>query len=67
MDSTRFDDLTKALATATSRRQALKALAAATVGGMLGLGGIGTTFAKNMTCAQWCSAVFGENTPADEQ
>jgi hypothetical protein len=67
MDSSRIDDLTKALATATSRRQALKALAATTIGGLLGLGGIGTTFAKNSTCAQWCAQVFGDNTPADEQ
>lgn len=36
MDSSRFDDLTKALATATSRRQALKTLAATTLGGIRG-------------------------------
>jgi hypothetical protein len=42
MDPTTFDDLTKALATSTSRRQALKTIAAATIGGILGLGGIGT-------------------------
>jgi hypothetical protein len=46
MDSTRFDDLTKALATATSRRQALKTIAATTLGSILGLAGIGTAFAK---------------------
>jgi hypothetical protein len=67
MDSSRFDELTKALATATSRRQALKTIAATTLGSILGLGGIGTALASNMTCAQWCQAVFGENTPADEQ
>jgi hypothetical protein len=44
MDSTRFDNLTKALATATSRRQALKTIAATTLGSILGLAGIGTAF-----------------------
>jgi hypothetical protein len=46
MEPSRFDDLTKALATATSRRQALKTIAATTLAGLLGLGGIGTAFAK---------------------
>ena len=44
MDATRFDDLTKALATSTSRRVALKAIGAA-LGGALGLSSIGTAFA----------------------
>src|SRR5437588_1033350 len=48
MEPSRFDELTKALATATSRRQALKAIAA-TVGGTLGLSRIGTVFAKPCT------------------
>src|SRR5438105_1546419 len=46
MEPSRFDELTKTLATATSRRQALKTIAATTLGGILGLGGIGTAFAK---------------------
>ena len=46
MGPSRFDDLTKTLATATSRRQALKTLAATALGGLLGLGGIGTAFAN---------------------
>ena len=46
MESTRFDDLTKALATATSRRQALKAIVATIIGGLLGLDSTGTAFAK---------------------
>ena len=46
MEPTRFDDLTKALAAATSRRQALKTIAATTLGGILGLSGIGNVFAK---------------------
>ena len=44
MEPTKFDELTKALATSTARRQALKAIAATTLGGILGLGGIGTAF-----------------------
>jgi hypothetical protein len=46
MDPSKFDDLTKAMATSTSRRKALKTIAATTLGGILGLGGIGTAFAK---------------------
>lgn len=46
MDSSRFDEFTKALATPASRRQALKTLAATTFGGILALSGIGTAFAK---------------------
>ena len=46
MDPSKFDDMTKAMATSTSRRQALKTIAATTLGGILGLGGIGTAFAK---------------------
>ena len=67
MEPTKFDDLTKALATSTSRRQALKTIAATTLGSILGLSGIGTAFGKNKTCAQWCAAVFGDNTPAAKQ
>jgi hypothetical protein len=43
MDSSRFDELTKALAIATSRRQALKAIGAA-LGGALGFSRIGIAF-----------------------
>ena len=52
MDSTKFDELTKVLATGISRREALKTIAATTLGSILGLGGIGTAFAdppKNAT------------------
>jgi acyl-CoA synthetase (AMP-forming)/AMP-acid ligase II len=42
MESSRFDELTKALATSTSRRQALKTIAATTLGSILGLSGLGT-------------------------
>jgi hypothetical protein len=50
MEPSRFDELTKALATATSRRQALKTIAATTIGSILGLSGIGTVFAKPPKC-----------------
>ncbi len=49
MDSSRFDELTKALVTSTSRRQALKTIAATTLGGILGLSGLGTAFGAT-TC-----------------
>jgi hypothetical protein len=45
MDSTRFDNLTRALATAPTRRKAIGAIIA-TIGGALGLGGLSTSFAK---------------------
>ncbi len=46
MEPSRFDDLTKALATSTSRRHALKTIVATALGGLLGLGGIGTALAN---------------------
>jgi hypothetical protein len=46
MDSSKFDAFTKALATAPSRRHALKTIAATTIGALLGLGGGGIAFAK---------------------
>lgn len=54
MDSSKFDVFTKALATATSRRQALKAIGV-TVGGILGLGGAGTALAKCAGIGESCS------------
>ena len=71
MEPSKFDELTKALATATSRRQALKAIAATTLGSILGLAGIGTAFAKchdvghnceeNSTCcSQNCCIAAGQ-------
>ena len=46
MEPSKFDELTKALASATSRRQALKAITVTIFGSIAGLGGIGTAFAK---------------------
>ena len=67
MEPSTFDELTKALTTATSRRQALRRIA-----GILGgtaLAGLfpGLALAKNKTCAQFCASVFGANTPAAER
>jgi hypothetical protein len=60
-----LDSLARGLANGSiSRRKAIKFIAATTLGGILGLSGIGTASAKNKTCAQWCAAVFGANTPA---
>ena len=50
MESNKFDELTKTLATSTSRRQALKTLAATALGGLLGASSIGTAFAASPTC-----------------
>ncbi len=67
MEPSRFDELTKALATATSRRQALRRIA-----GMLGgtvLAGLfpGLALADNSACAHFCADVFGADTPAAGQ
>ena len=45
MQSSNFDELTKALAASTSRRHALRLIATASVGALLGLGGVSTAFA----------------------
>ena len=54
MDPTSFDDLTKALASSTSRRQVLKTIVATTLGSLLGLDGIGTA----LRCVHELSAPF---------
>ena len=66
MNSTKFDDLSKALATATSRRQALRR-----IGGILGgtalaglFPGLVSAGGGNSACAQFCASVFGADTPA---
>jgi hypothetical protein len=45
MNPSNFDELTKALAASTSRRHALRLIATASVGALLGLGGVSTAFA----------------------
>src|SRR5215469_10988680 len=64
MESSHFDEVTKALATATSRRQALRR-----IGGILGgtaLAGLfpGLALASNSACTTFCNAVFGAETQA---
>ena len=82
MHPSNFDELTKALATSTSRRQALRTILGASIGGLLGIGGISTAFGRqrhrtritapsgpkgNSNCAKWCAQVFGPNTSAAGQ
>jgi hypothetical protein len=50
MQPSNFDELTKALATSTSRRHALRLIATASIGGLFGLGGIRMAFGKNSPC-----------------
>ncbi len=68
MQPTRFDELTKTLASATSRRQVLKTIATASIGSLVGLAGIRSLFGaasgSNKDCAKWCAQVFGPNTSA---
>ena len=47
MNPSNFDDLTKALPNSTSRRQALRTILTASVGGLLGIGGISTAFGRH--------------------
>jgi hypothetical protein len=79
MNSSNFDELTKALATSTSRRHALRTIVTASIGGLLGVSTISTAFGRprarpapsgprgNSNCAKFCAAVFGPNTPAANQ
>ena len=66
MNPTKFDELTKELAKSTSRRQALRTIVTASIGGVVGLGAIRSVFGAggNSFCAQWCHAVFGETVAA---
>jgi cell division septation protein DedD len=64
MEPEKFEAFTKAIATATSRRQALRR-----IGAMLGgtaLAGLfpGLAKADNSACAHFCAKVFGADTPA---
>src|SRR5216684_4374836 len=67
MDSTRFDKLTKALATPTSRRQALRRIGGTLTGALLASWPFGHALASNSACAKFCNAVFGADTPAADQ
>jgi len=47
MQPSNFDELTKALATSTSRRHALRLIVTASIGSLFGLGGISTAFGRH--------------------
>jgi len=59
MDSSKFDELTRALASTTSRRQALKTLAASTLGGIFTFSGLGRAFAREKHCERGETNCFG--------
>jgi len=52
MTSSNFDELTRALASSTSRRQTIKAIFASTLGGVLAFGGLGTALAAPLPCGK---------------
>src|SRR5215467_9610468 len=64
MNPTKFDELTKELAKSTSRRQALRTIVTASIGGVVGLGAIRSVFGSNAFCDRWCHAVFGQTMAA---
>ena len=53
MEPSQFDEFTKAMATPTSRRQAIKTFVASTFGGIFALSGLGRAFASG--CHPACS------------
>src|SRR2546425_3569598 len=67
MDPTRFDNLTKAMATPASRRQALRRIGGTLTGVTLASLLPGHALADNSACAHFCDSVFGADTPAASQ
>lgn len=67
MDSSRFDKLTKALATPTSRRQALVRIGGTLSAALLASWPFSHALASNSACAKFCDAVFGADTAAASQ
>ncbi len=67
MDPTKFDELTKSLATPTSRRQAVKTLAASAFGSMLAFSGLDRVFARTGHCPPGLTLCHGKcvNTKTD--
>src|SRR5260370_26589933 len=67
MDPTKFDELTKSLATPTSRRQAVKTLAASAFGSMLAFSGLDRVFAMTGRCRPGLTLCHGKcvNTKTD--
>jgi hypothetical protein len=68
MEDQRFDDLARLIAQKTSRRQVLKVLAGAAVGGFFG-SRLSPALAAggNSACAHFCNTTFGADTPAASQ
>src|SRR5690348_9612209 len=65
VDHTRFDDLTRSLATSVSRRQVLRLLGGSLLAAFVPervLAGGG-----NSNCAKFCAQVFGAHTPAADK
>jgi hypothetical protein len=67
MEEQRFEELTRLIATKTSRRQVLKVLAGATVGGLVGSRLSPVLAAGAGNCARYCNQIFGEDTAATTQ
>lgn len=69
MEEQRFDDLARLIAIKTSRRQVLKVLAGAAVGGFFGsrLSPVMAAGGGNSACAHFCNTTFGADTPAAAQ
>ena len=67
MDSSRFDEFTKALVTAKTRRAALRRIGGILAGVSLAELFPGLASANNSACAHFCAAVFGADTPAAGQ
>src|SRR5713101_813959 len=67
MDPTKFDELTKSLATPTSRRQAIKTLAASAFGSILAFSGLDRVFARTGHCPPGLTLCHGKcvNTKTD--
>jgi hypothetical protein len=57
--STTFDDVTKALGRGVSRREALRLLAGAAAGGVLGMMGLRKASAAPSSCSVFCSQFHG--------
>lgn len=68
MDSGQFDELTRALVSSTSRRQAVRSLFAGILGSVLGFGGIGAAQAsgkRRIQASMRCSPGCGKTSDTD--
>lgn len=67
MEEQRFDDLTRLVAGKTSRRQVLKVLVGAALGGWFVGSDGGRVWASSPNCPSFCEQVFGRDTAATTQ